>query len=478
MPNFNQEYQNKNFVNEINEDVNENINDQILDHTNQPIHEEYIDNFGDGSGDNSDNNGNSYQPNPAITMSKKPGNKLWSKLLMALIVLVFFGIAVFATINTLASVKASQSITTLVPEIQSLTSSNKDFITNSLELDNKFKTLTSQKDEFWSKPKQLEELQSLKKQYTNLILSNQNTDLFAKKEELIKVIKSQLNESNQKKVITEAQNISTELSDSTQYAIELQKFDFFKARIDEVATDEKKEILVAEILELKKRNEPLLEFFAVENLQENLTSTKDLNSIIDKNQNNKNKSLEELKVIKLGIDEKYEKLIETKLELEAKKKAEEDRKKAEEQRIKELERLKQIQINQPEVDAFKLEPKLVFVSLANQTFTAYEYGVPIQSSYVTTGKDGKETVTGEFRIYEKKSPTVLISPFENEPYRTKVTYWMPFVGGYGLHDAPWRSEFGGEFYHVSGSHGCVNMPVGMAQWMYGWSEVGTKVIVQ
>ena len=39
-----------------------------------------------------------------------------------------------------------------------------------------------------------------------------------------------------------------------------------------------------------------------------------------------------------------------------------------------------------------------------------------------------------------------------------VTYWMPFNGGIGFHDATWRGCFGGQIYIWSGSHGCVNMP--------------------
>ena len=29
---------------------------------------------------------------------------------------------------------------------------------------------------------------------------------------------------------------------------------------------------------------------------------------------------------------------------------------------------------------------------------------------------------------------------------------------YGLHDASWRSNFGGDYYLYAGSHGCVNTP--------------------
>ena len=62
--------------------------------------------------------------------------------------------------------------------------------------------------------------------------------------------------------------------------------------------------------------------------------------------------------------------------------------------------------------------------------------------------------------------------------RSYVTYWMPFIGGgWGLHDADWRSSFGGSIYKGNGSHGCVNLPPSVAKKMYAKMEVGTPVIV-
>ena len=55
---------------------------------------------------------------------------------------------------------------------------------------------------------------------------------------------------------------------------------------------------------------------------------------------------------------------------------------------------------------------------------------------------------------------------------------MPFIGGgWGLHDADWRSSFGGSIYKGGGSHGCVNLPPDVAKKMYAQMEVGTPVIV-
>ena len=67
----------------------------------------------------------------------------------------------------------------------------------------------------------------------------------------------------------------------------------------------------------------------------------------------------------------------------------------------------------------------------------------------------------------------------NNSYDTTVNYWMAFIGNsHGLHDATWRSEFGGQIYHNSGSHGCVNCPYDAAATLYDNVSVGSKVLVK
>ena len=62
-------------------------------------------------------------------------------------------------------------------------------------------------------------------------------------------------------------------------------------------------------------------------------------------------------------------------------------------------------------------------------------------------------------------------------YLSYVNYWMPYNGGEGLHDATWRDEFGKDIYKTSGSHGCINMPLDIAEQVYNNVEVGTIVEV-
>jgi len=125
------------------------------------------------------------------------------------------------------------------------------------------------------------------------------------------------------------------------------------------------------------------------------------------------------------------------------------------------------------------EGKIVVVNIGLQRLYAYENGVSLfpNAITITTGKQGFETVTGEFAIYLKELRHKMVSPFPGIYYDDVVDYWMPFYLGYGLHDAPWRAIYGTQDYPIVGSHGCVNIPLNATSILYNWAEVGTRVIV-
>ena len=58
-----------------------------------------------------------------------------------------------------------------------------------------------------------------------------------------------------------------------------------------------------------------------------------------------------------------------------------------------------------------------------------------------------------------------------------VTYWMPFHDGQGLHDASWRSNFGGNIYQTNGSHGCVNLPTYAAATIYSYIDSNYPIVL-
>ena len=53
---------------------------------------------------------------------------------------------------------------------------------------------------------------------------------------------------------------------------------------------------------------------------------------------------------------------------------------------------------------------------------------------------------------------------------------MGFNGGIGIHDATWRSKFGGDIYKYDGSHGCINLPLSFAAQVYEIAEPGMPVL--
>lgn len=137
--------------------------------------------------------------------------------------------------------------------------------------------------------------------------------------------------------------------------------------------------------------------------------------------------------------------------------------------------------------------KMIIISLSDQMLYAFEDGDEVLETPVTTGQPALPTPVGSFSIFNKQSPMTFYSPWgPGSPYYyppTTVSYAMEFAGGgYFIHDAPWRSDFGpgtnyprtddysGEF--VTGSHGCVNTPVDAAAWLYNWAPIGTPVRVE
>lgn len=118
--------------------------------------------------------------------------------------------------------------------------------------------------------------------------------------------------------------------------------------------------------------------------------------------------------------------------------------------------------------------KWIDVNLSSYLLTAYEGQNVVLQTYIVDGAAEYPTVTGEFSIYSKlDSQTMSGYNSDGSRYETEdVPYVMYFYADFALHGAYWRSSFG-----YSGSHGCVNMSVGEAAWLYSWAPYGTRVIV-
>ncbi|OON88031.1 hypothetical protein BXO88_02335 [Oribacterium sp. C9] len=125
----------------------------------------------------------------------------------------------------------------------------------------------------------------------------------------------------------------------------------------------------------------------------------------------------------------------------------------------------------------------VEVDLSSQHAYYYQDGMCVWESPVVSGTatdPERATPTGLFTVSYKTTDRVLRGPIgkNGKPtYESHVDFWMPFNGGIGLHDANWRSSFGGDIYINNGSHGCINLPHDRAQALYGLINKGTVVVV-
>lgn len=117
----------------------------------------------------------------------------------------------------------------------------------------------------------------------------------------------------------------------------------------------------------------------------------------------------------------------------------------------------------------------VEINLTAQHLFFYKNGELIVESDFVSGNLAKNfnTPCGSYGLtYKAKDATL-----RGDNYESHVSFWMPFNGNVGMHDASWRSAFGGSYYKRSGSHGCVNLPYSAAKKIYENIEAGYPVLV-
>ena len=116
----------------------------------------------------------------------------------------------------------------------------------------------------------------------------------------------------------------------------------------------------------------------------------------------------------------------------------------------------------------------VEIDYTKQHLWYYKEGKLITETDIVSGNIARKNGSpdGVFKIVYKQKDATLVG----ENYASNVKYFMPFAYNVGIHDASWRSSFGGEIYKTSGSHGCINVPEKIAKKLYDTLEVGTPVI--
>lgn len=123
----------------------------------------------------------------------------------------------------------------------------------------------------------------------------------------------------------------------------------------------------------------------------------------------------------------------------------------------------------------------VEIDLTNQHVWVFVNGQCVVETDCVTGNPnkGNGTPQGTYSIAYKQQNTTLRGPKKADgtyEWESPVSYWMPFNGGIGLHDANWQPTFGGDWYLTGGSHGCVNLPPSVAPTVYANIEAGTPVV--
>lgn len=139
-------------------------------------------------------------------------------------------------------------------------------------------------------------------------------------------------------------------------------------------------------------------------------------------------------------------------------------------------------------DPYSPGQKWIEISIPEQRLWAYSGTTLMSSTLVSTGIPPNETERGLFHV-RLKYPLQDLSGFTDEtgevlgfgdappgtiPYSVKdvpdVMYFN--LDAEALHGAYWHNNFGQKM-----SHGCVNLPLDYATWLYGWAPIGTSVWV-
>lgn len=111
--------------------------------------------------------------------------------------------------------------------------------------------------------------------------------------------------------------------------------------------------------------------------------------------------------------------------------------------------------------------KWVGVDLYEQVAIAYEDEKPVFATLVASGLSAWSTNEGLFHVYLRYPRTVMSGAY-NQPdaYLLEEVPWtMFFDDDIALHGTYWHDGFG-----FRQSHGCVNLSITDAYWLYNWAE--------
>lgn len=109
------------------------------------------------------------------------------------------------------------------------------------------------------------------------------------------------------------------------------------------------------------------------------------------------------------------------------------------------------------------------IDISRQKLIAWEGNKSVYAVNISSGKSSTPTRTGTFAIQTKYRVARMTGPDYDVP---DVPYTMYYDGGMAIHGAYWHNLFG-----TPVSHGCTNVAVNHAKWLFNWASVGTAVVV-
>ncbi len=120
--------------------------------------------------------------------------------------------------------------------------------------------------------------------------------------------------------------------------------------------------------------------------------------------------------------------------------------------------------------------KYIIVDVGDQWLYAYEGDTIVYDAPVSTGRDGFNTPIGTFAVYAKLPLQTMEGTLGGEYYRVPdVPNVMYVMGGVAIHGTYWHNRFG---TGARLSHGCINVGLTQAAWLYAWAPMGTPVTVR
>ena len=125
----------------------------------------------------------------------------------------------------------------------------------------------------------------------------------------------------------------------------------------------------------------------------------------------------------------------------------------------------------------------VEIDLSKQHLWYYKNGKKAFECDIVSGQTtsaARTTLPGVYKLwYKARNYTMKGSNSDGDKWEVKCSYWNRVaIVGVGLHDSQWRGNaFGGSIYKYNGSHGCINMPLSGAKYIYENVEKDTPVVM-